>query len=301
MRGHLAGAGQGRRATRVLWLLGALAVGAVVLERGAVVPALQELARWLYGLGSAFYAITAEPLNRLRTSTTVPLLAPLLLGLMGATAPCQLSTGAAALAFVARDGRPGGALERAGAYLAARVLFYAVLGALVMYALGGAVQAPGALLFWVRRALGPLTLLIGLVTLGALRLDFGFGAAVSAQFQGLARARGGVLGAFALGLAYSLAFCPTLFLLFFGLTVPLALSAPLGALYPAAFAVGMTLPLLGLAWLVSSAGAASPDGAARSSGGYLRAVRGWRRLATPLAGVVFVLAGLYDTVVYWFT
>lgn len=261
-----------------------------VAQWDALYPHLRAVALWLYQQGSGVNALLSTPLNDLRLSTTVPLLAPLLLGLMAATAPCQLSTGAAALAYVSRDSRSP--LASAGAYLAARVLFYALIGAFVMYALGGRLEAPGPFLESVRKVLGPLTLIIGLVMLGWLRPRFELGVRLSTHLEARARALRGHGGAFALGLAFSFAFCPTLFLLFFGLTLPLALTSPLGFLYPAVFALGMTLPLLGFASFL-------PGGNAEGQGKYLRGVRSWRRFATPIAGGVFLLAGLYDTFVYW--
>lgn len=80
--------------------------------------------------------------------------------------------------------------------------------------------------------------------------------------------------------------------MFFGLTLPLALTSPLGFACPAVFALGMTLPLLVFASFL-------PSASTRGQGQFLRGERPWRRLATPLAGMVFVLAGLYDTFVYW--
>jgi len=130
----------------LLWAVVLVGLALLALEWSTVLPAARATARWLYALGSLGYGAVADPLNRLRLETRVPLVAPLVLGLMAATAPCQLSTGAAAIAYVARDGRPGGALERAGAFLAARVLFYAIVGLGVMYAFGGDVTAPAPLL-----------------------------------------------------------------------------------------------------------------------------------------------------------
>lgn len=172
-------------------------------------------------------------------------------------------------------------------------MFYILIGAVVMYGLGGSVQAPGEMLTTVRKAIGPLTVLVGLVSLGVLPFRFGVGAGASTQLSRLIEGRGGTLGAFLLGLAFSFAFCPTLFLLFFGLTIPLALAAPLGFAYPAVFALGMSLPLLAFAWLVSGRERAD------SSVGFLRGLHRSRRVLTPLAGIVFVLAGAYDTLRYW--
>src|SRR5438477_39404 len=75
------------------------------------------------------------------------------------------------------------------------------------------------------------------------RFSVGFGLAEWIE----ARAGPGAGGAFLLGTAFSFAFCPTLFLLFFGLTIPLALQSSLGVVYPGVFALGTTLPLIGLA------------------------------------------------------
>jgi len=88
------------------------------------------------------------------------------------------------------------------------------------------------------------------------------------------------------------AFCPTLFFLFFGLTLPLSLTAPLGALYPVAFALGIMLPLLIVVAFL-------PGPASQGHQTYAGGLRRAHRMAASLAGGVFMLAGLYDTFVYW--
>lgn len=255
-----------------------------------VYPHLRAAALWLYQQATALNAQIAEPLNALRLSTSVPLLAPLLLGLMAATSPCQLSTGAAALANVSRDARSP--LGSAAAYLAGRLVFYVAVGVSVMFIMGDQVQPSGPFFMGVRRVLGPLTLLIGLVILGVFRPQFMLGGRISERLETRARAMRGRRGSFALGLAFSFTFCPTLFFLFFGLTLPMAATAPLGWAYPAVFALGMTLPLLAFATLIPAQNTAG-------QGRYLNIVRAWRRVSGPLAGAVFVLAGVFDTFVYW--
>ena len=279
------------RFQRTVWI-GLLLLSAVtVLNWVSVLPVLRGLASQLYGFGGGFYGLVGQPLNEMRLALGTNPFAPLLLGIMGATAPCQLSTGAISLAYVAQDRRDGGALQRALAYTAARVLFYGLVGGAVVVLLGGTVQATGEFFTGVRRVLGPLTLLAGLVTLGVIRPHIQIGDALGARVRNFGEARGGLVGAFALGLAFSLAFCPTLFLLFFGATLPLAAQSPLGLTFPALFALGMSLPILMLAALV-------PGSEERR--GAMRVLRGWHRFATPVAGTVFVLVGLYDVFVYWF-
>ena len=100
-----------------------------------------------------------------------------------------------------------------------------------------------------------------------------------------------VQASFLLGVAFGLAFCPTLFVLFFGAMMSLALRSAQGVLFPAAFALGTTAPLLllvGVALISSSAEE--------------RMRRGLRRANRPLrwlAGTILILLGLHDTIVYW--
>jgi cytochrome c-type biogenesis protein len=250
-----------------------------------------------YVLLSSLNVAVAGPLRALGDGIGVPAVSALLFGLIGATAPCQLTTNAGALAYVARGaaredagggGARGAVARSAFAYVLAKVLVYTLVGAAVIIA--GRQLVPVPLIVVVRKALGPLMVLLGLYFLGAVRLRFTVGQGLADRLA--ARAGGGAGGAFLLGTAFSFAFCPTLFLLFFGLTIPMALRSPVGVLYPGLFAVGTALPLLGLAAVVA-AGA----GAAR---GYLAGARRLDSWLRPAAGVVLLLAGLHDTITYWF-
>lgn len=275
------------------WLVaaGALVV-TLLLAWPAVSQVLREAALDLYRWSGTLNAALAGPVTALRSQTGVSLLTPFLLGLLAATAPCQLSTGMATLAYVARDGHAGGAWPRSLAFVGARVLVYLALGAVAVYAFGGTMTASGDFFTGVRRVMGPMMVLVGLALVGVIRPRFTARARLARWLEERARVKRGTLGAFALGLAFSLAFCPTLFLLYFGLTLPMAVTAPLGALYPVAFVLGTMLPLLLLVAFL-------PAGSAGERRAYLGGLRHLHRLATPLAGAVFILAGLYDTFVYW--
>lgn len=271
-------------------------LGVVLVILAAFWPQLHSpfkaLAAQTYAVASTLGAGIVVPLNMLRLQAGTSLLAPLLLGLMAVTAPCQLSTGTAALAFVARNSGSGHALSRATAFLLARVLMYSGMGMVAVLFFGGRLGAPGEGLLLIRRLTGPLMILSGLVLVGVLRPALPQGSGFSQVLNPLSRARGGVSGAFLLGVAFSLSFCPTLFFLFFGLTVPMSVTAPLGVLYPALFALGMTFPLLTVSTLFTGR---TPEQAWTAT---RRTVR-LNRALTPLAGTVFLLAGLFDTFVYW--
>ncbi|HUP37719.1 MAG TPA: sulfite exporter TauE/SafE family protein [Candidatus Limnocylindria bacterium] len=220
---------------------------------------------------------------------SVPPVSALLFGLIGATAPCQLTTNLGALAWSASRAGTAPVLGASLAYVAGKVLVYSVVGGLVVV-LG--LQLQGAsipVVVVTRKLLGPLMLLVGLGLLGLVRLPGGFGLGPSRRLAG--QVSGGGRGAFLLGVAFSFAFCPTLFWLFFGLTVPLALRSPAGWSFPAVFALGTAIPLLALAAVVSLGWGAAD----RLAGGVAR----WHRSVTRVAGAAFIVAGLHDTLIYW--
>lgn len=252
---------------------------------------MRDIASNWYAFLSTLNAAVADPLNALGEGLGVPLVSALLFGLIGATAPCQLTTNAGALAYVARGASHRRAVVGdALAYLLGKALVYTVLGGVVILLGGQLAQNSIPVVVVARKVLGPMMILLGLYLLGVVPLRFSLGHGLTDWLK--ARAGSGVAGAFLLGIAFAFAFCPTLFLLFFGLTLPLALRSPVGAVYPGVFAFGTTLPLLGLAGLLTAGAGATQ--------GYLKGARRLDAWLRPLAGVVLILAGLNDTLVYWF-
>lgn len=220
----------------------------------------------------------------------LPAVSAVLFGLIGAVSPCQLTTNLSALVFGARQPGAGGAVCATLAYLAGKVAVYSVVGGAVVL-LGLQLQAASILVVVAaRRLLGPLMVLVGLGMLGVIRLT-GMPGQELARRLGEAVPPGGRGGAFLLGVAFSFAFCPTLFWLFFGLTLPLALRSPGGWIFPGLFAIGTGLPLLAVAVILGLGRGA----AERVAVGMSRLHRG----ISIAAGGIFVLAGLHDTFVYW--
>lgn len=252
----------------------------------------RELALNWYGLLTILNATAAGPVLALSQGVGVPIITALLLGLLGATSPCQVTTNASALAIVSRRlDTPTAPMRSALAYLLGKMLVYTLVGTAVVLAGRELATELIPTVGVVRKALGPLMIVIGLAFLGAFRLNISFGHGLSAWLR--ERARGaGTRASFLLGMAYAFAFCPTLFWLFFGLTIPLALASSVGVLYPPVFALGTTLPVLGLTALVAV-------GAGQAAGS-LQRVRQVNRVLERIAGVILILAGLNDTFLYWF-
>lgn len=249
------------------------------------------IAQW-YGVLNTLNRALNEPIRAFADSASVPALTAILLGFLGALSPCQLTTGLSAVALIGRrvEGRP---LLAGLIYTAGKGLVYAALG--IAFVLLGQVAAQSSIpvLQLVRRALGPLMLVVGLALLGvwSSRVAFGVGdrlAAYAADRLDATRPR----GAFVLGLAFGFAFCPTLFLLFFGLLIPLALASPGGVTFPALFALGTTLPVLAIL------GALAVGFGDRSRA--MGLVGRTQPFLTQLAGLLLIATGLNDTIVYWF-
>jgi cytochrome c biogenesis protein CcdA len=247
------------------------------------------IVQW-YALLSRFSAALAAPVSGLADRVEVPLLTVFLFGLVGAVAPCQLTTNLSAMAYVGSrvgDARPW---REALAYVVGKVLVYTILGAAAV-AVGRELQAAAIPVAVVaRKVLGPLMIVIGLGFLGIVRLRGSAGRGVSAWLQARLPRRGPVR-AFLLGVTFSFTFCPTLFWLFFGLTIPLALRSTAGWTFPGLFAIGTALPLLAFTGLFAI-------GTDLAQGFVARVTRS-HRLISRIAGAVFVLAGLHDTLTYW--
>ncbi|HYF94635.1 MAG TPA: sulfite exporter TauE/SafE family protein [Symbiobacteriaceae bacterium] len=245
-----------------------------------------ELAYRWYTLLSQWSAQAGEPLQQLMAAQSIPVVSAFLLGLIGGLAPCQVSANAGAIAYVSQERRPLWPAVRD--YLAGKAAVYLLLGFLAAM-LG--LKLPTPVMAFLRKLTGPMLILMGLYFLGLLRWRGAAGERITAWLQGHAPRKGSP--AFWLGVAFSLGFCPTMAVIFFGALVPLVLAAPAGIILPAVFAVGTALPVI--LWALALA---AGRGAA---GRWIKGVRRMDKAVRILVASVFLLLGLNDTVLYWFT
>lgn len=246
---------------------------------------------WLSGL----FNLLAAPVTNLADSINLPLLSALLFGLLGATAPCQLSTNVAALAFISREaGETRAVWSRTLAFVAGKVTVYTLVGGLVvLLSLQVDQIGPAAIpvIVVARKALGPLLVVIGLFMLGLFSFHVSIGQRLSTWIERRVGQREGVLPAYLLGVAFAFTFCPTLFALFFGLTIPLAIASPGGIVFPGVFALGAALPILIFGALLATE--------AEGARALLRRVRAANLWVQRVTGALFVLIGLHEIVLYW--
>ncbi len=246
---------------------------------------------WLSGLTSWL----ALPIGNLADTINVPLVSTLLFGLIGATAPCQLSTNVAALAFLSRGaGDPARMWSQTTAFVAGKVTVYLLVGGVVVLLGLRLNQISGTaipVVVFARRALGPLLIVAGLFMLGLLKTQFSLGGQFATWLEEKVGRRRGLLPAYLLGVAFAFTFCPTLFWLFFGLTIPLAIASPGGLLFPGIFALGTALPVLALAALLGSDTVNVREFVKR-----FKTADVWIQRAV---GALFILIGINEIVLYW--
>lgn len=251
---------------------------------------IRELALRWYVLTSQLSANLSPRLQVLDYRIGIPFLSAVLLGLIGAAAPCQLTQSVGMLAFLGRE-RPGRSRFRATlAYVGGKALVYTALGLLTLAV--GTSWPRSSIPFFVavRKVLGPLMIAVGLTMIGVLRLRWAPGHELSLRLRRALRRRAEE-APFLLGVAFGFSFCPTLFAIFFGFLMPLALSRPDGVLYPGLFAIGTALPLLALLAVMALGGGTMRQRARQIGRG--------QRLVAVLAGLVLVAVGINDTIVYW--
>lgn len=225
-------------------------------------------------------------------NTEVALLAALFLGFIGSVAPCQLSANIAVIAYFGnRQFQAKLSWKETIMYMMGKILVFSVLG-LVFWLFGLQVSRDLIpFLSTARRMLGPLLVLIGLFLLGLIRVPFSLGMTISEGLKKVSSRVGGMTGAFLMGIAFSLGFCPTMFVLFFGSVMPLALGSSYGFVLPPVFAVGTSMPFLLFAGLAVGFGLDRV---------MVRRAKRWGGWIQKGAGIFFILFGISDTYTYWF-
>lgn len=135
-------------------------------------------------------------------------------------------------------------------------------------------------------------IIAGLYFFGLIRFRPTFGVKFSEWLKSKIP-EGSPLGSFGFGVAFALAFCPTLVWLFFGLLVPLGIQTTGGILLPTVFAVGTTIPLIFFVLILV-------DSSALIKQKYFKKTKSLKKWLTKVVAIIFLLAGINDTFTYWF-
>lgn len=169
---------------------------------------------------SAFFR---EPfMNAANSVESIPLLFALVLGLVGALAPCQFSGNVSAITlYGSKSLNKGVSWSNTLFYTLGKIAAFTALGSIV-WIIGQEFQRELTPYFpWIRRILGPLLILVGLYMLGFFTMRWTMKLWKRQGSRENKRQRKGNWGAFMLGFSFSLGFCPTMFILFFITSVAL--------------------------------------------------------------------------------
>lgn len=232
-------------------------------------------------------------LHTLLDNSTAPALTAFLLGLLTAISPCPLATNIAAIGYIGRDIENRRRIFLNGVfYTVGRIIAYTVLGIVLI-----SILKEGASVFGIQKAIGkwgeliigPMLLLIGLFMLIGHRLNlprFGFGG------NGECLARKGGWGALSLGVLFAMAFCPTSGVFYFGMLIPMAVTASAGWLLPVLFAVATALPVLAVAWILAFS--------VEKVGEFYGRIRTLQKWLNIIVGIIFIAVGMYYCLMMYF-
>ncbi|MBT2690909.1 sulfite exporter TauE/SafE family protein [Bacillus sp. ISL-47] len=243
----------------------------------------------MYEIFSQISNYISQPLISLGLDTKgVPLFSAFILGIVGALAPCQFTGNLGAITIFGNQ-----SIQKRTAW--AEVLFF-ILGKIVVFTglgllvwiLGVEIKTSLTAYFpWFRKIVGPLFILIGLFLFGVIKFHKSFTlGSIPEKLQ-----KKGPLGAFFMGVSFTLGFCPTMFVLFFITLMPMAMAVSYGPVLPAIFAIGTSLPLIMAIFLIWYFGL----------GGKLMKKKG-RKLGSgvqKVTGALMLLLGILDTITYW--
>ncbi|MBN2981771.1 sulfite exporter TauE/SafE family protein [Cohnella algarum] len=240
-----------------------------------------EISRWL-----------SSPFADIAINSQIAFLAALFFGFAGSVAPCQLTANLGSITYFGNkymnEKLPG--LEFI-LYLLGKMAVYSTFGLLFwLFGQSASVESIPVFVF-ARKLIGPLFILMGLFFLGIIklrRLSFGF--KLASSVQRMSERAGGKWGAFLMGVAFSLGFCPTMVLLFFGWMMPVAIQSSYGFILPSVFAVGTAFPLLLFFGIVIGFGLDRT---------IVKKARQWGRVIYRVSGVFLIVLGISDTITYW--
>ena len=216
----------------------------------------------------------------------IPLLFAFFLGLIGAVAPCQLTGNISAMTIYGNRSL----VEKVPwlhifLFVLGKIVVFSIIG-LVIWLLGKEIHSTLTQMFPIlRKAIGPLLILVGLFMIGLFSWR-----KTGKMFKIPTKFKDSYLGSFLMGASFTLAFCPTMFVLFILTLMPVVLETSYGFVLPSVFGIGTSLPLLLIIFLIWYFGA---------SGIILKRSRKIGSLVQKLAGVIILIIGILDTLTYW--
>lgn len=229
----------------------------------------------------------SEPFMSLYSGAEAPIIVAFLLGLIGALAPCQLTGNISAITLYGnRSLQSCRYWDDVTFFILGKIVVFSGLGLLV-WMVGRNFEENIIVLFPVfRKAMGPFLIFLGLFLLGVIRLNI-----INKLTNKIPlKLRSGKTGSFLMGASFSIAFCPTMFVIFFVTLMPVVLTSTYGMVLPTVFGIGTSIPVLLVMGVISFLGL---------SGSLLKRSKKVGLWVQRIAGVTIILLGILDTITYW--
>lgn len=230
-----------------------------------------------------------EWLTDIAQNREIPLLAAFALGLLTAVSPCPLATNITATAYIAKTINSKYKVLLSGLlYTIGRLFSYTGIAAIIYF---GASKFHVAKLFQGNgeKFIGPIMIVIGLIMLDVIKFHWISSGNLTDRFTEKFKDKG-ILGSFLLGALFALAFCPYSGALYFGMLIPMTLTANAGLALPVLFSLGTGLPVLLFAFIIAFS--------IEKLGKYFNVIKKVEKVMRVIAGITFLITGLYYVLIF---
>ena len=231
-------------------------------------------------------------LQSILENSSVPVITAFVLGLLTAVSPCPLATNITAIGFIGKDIENRHRIFINGLlYTLGRVVTYTVLGFILI-----PILREGASMFAVQKAvskygeilIAPLLIVIGIYMLDLIKLNI---PKISINGEYVKKRTKGSWGALFLGIIFSLAFCPSSGIFFFGMLIPLSAAEAGGYLLPVVYAIATGLPVILVAWVLAYSVA--------GLGKFYNRIQVFEKWFRKIVAILFIAVGIYYAVMFY--
>ena len=231
-------------------------------------------------------------LQSILENSSVPVITAFVLGLLTAVSPCPLATNITAIGFIGKDIENRHRIFINGLlYTLGRVVTYTVLGFILI-----PILREGASMFAVQKAvskygeilIAPLLIVIGIYMLDLIKLNI---PKISVNGEYVKKRTKGSWGALFLGILFSLAFCPSSGIFFFGMLIPLSAAEAGGYLLPVVYAIATGLPVILVAWVLAYSVA--------GLGKFYNRIQVFEKWFRKIVAILFIAVGIYYAVMFY--
>ena len=231
-------------------------------------------------------------LQSILENSSVPVITAFILGLLTAVSPCPLATNITAIGFIGKDIENRHRIFINGLlYTLGRVVTYTVLGFILI-----PILREGASMFSVQKAvskygeilIAPLLIVIGIYMLDLIKLNI---PKISVNGEYVKKRTKGSWGALFLGILFSLAFCPSSGIFFFGMLIPLSAAEAGGYLLPVVYAIATGLPVILVAWVLAYSVA--------GLGKFYNRIQVFEKWFRKIVAILFIAVGIYYAVMFY--